>query len=140
MAEKFLLKILTPYGPYFEGEVDFLEVHSEKYNLGILPHHARLISTVAVCKMVIRTNGKNKNYAVGGGVIKVEKEMTTLILNSIEAEDEIDVERARNAKLRAEKRLEEAIKNEAIDVNRAKLALLRATNRLNVSLKKSIIG
>ena len=135
MSEKIQLTILTPYGPYFDGQVDFLEVHSEEYNLGILPHHAPLISTVAVSKLMIRNDGKEKHYAVGGGVVRIEKDKVTLILNSIERADEIDVDRAKEAKLRAEKRLEEAIKNEAIDVNRAKLALLRATNRLSVSAK-----
>ena len=136
MANTFRLSIFTPYGHYFDGQVEFLEVHSEEYNLGILPGHAPLISTVTVSKMEIKMNGKKHIYAVGGGVIKVDKELVTLLLDSIEAKNEIDVARAKEAKLRAEKRLEESKKNDAIDVSRAKLALLRAINRLNVSSKE----
>ena len=135
MAETFHLLILTPYGRYFEGDVEFLEVHSEDYNLGILPHHAPLISTVAVSKLKIRMAGKEKTYAVGGGAVHVSREGTKLILDSIEKDDEIDVGRAKAAKERAEKRLKESYKNQEIDINRAKLALLRALNRLSVSSK-----
>ena len=134
-VETFPLLILTPYGRYFEGNVEFLEVHSEDYNLGILPHHAPIISTVAVSKVVIRMGGKELKYAVGGGVLHVTKEGTKLILDSIERADEIDIQRAQQAKERAEKRLKESSKDEEVDLNRAKLALLRALNRLSVSSK-----
>lgn len=131
----FHLLVLTPYGRYFDGDVAFLEVHSEKYNLGILPNHAPLISTLTISKMEIRAMGQSMVYAIGGGVINVEKNSVTLILNSLEREDEIDINRALEAKKRAEERLKESIKNDAIDVNRAKLALMRATNRLNIGSK-----
>ena len=73
---------------------------------------------------------------VGGGVIRVEKDKVTLILDSIESADEIDVARAQEAKKRAEERLSEAIKNDAIDVSRAKVALLKAINRINIGTNK----
>ena len=132
MAKEFHLSVLTPYGRYFDGNVTFLNVRSEKYNLGIYAEHAPLISTVDICKATIRTNNSEYNYAVGGGIIKIENGQVTLILNSIERADEIDKDRAREAKKRAEERLSSAKENE-IDINRAKLALLRALNRLNVS-------
>ena len=125
------LVILTPYGRYFEGDVEFLEVHSEKYNLGILPNHAPLISTLTISKMVIKAFGTTSNYAIGGGVINIEKDKTTLILDSVERSDEIDLQRAQEAKKRAEERIALENKN-ALDINRAKLALLRALNRINV--------
>ena len=125
------LVILTPYGRYFEGDVEFLEVHSEKYNLGILPNHAPLISTLTISKMVIKAFGTTSTYAIGGGVINIEKDKTTLILDSVERSDEIDLQRAQEAKKRAEERIAVVNKN-ALDISRAKLALLRALNRINV--------
>ena len=133
--QTFHLSILTPYGHYFDGEVEFLEVHSDKYNLGILPGHAPLVSTVAISKMKIRAHGQEKIYAVGGGVITIDKEKTTLVLDSIERADEIDLERAKEAKQRAEERLNQAQKESTIDVNRAKIALLKALNRIEVGTK-----
>ena len=134
MSKEFHLTVLTPYGRYFDGNVTFLNVRSEKYNLGIYAEHAPLISTVDICGIIIRTNNSEYKYAVGGGVIKIDKEKTTLILNSIERADEIDIDRAKAAKQRAEERLI-SDKKEEIDVSRAKLALLRALNRLEVSEK-----
>lgn len=136
MAEKtFHLSILTPYGHYFDGEVEFLEVRSDKYNLGILPNHSPIVTTVAICKMRMKIRGEFSTYAVGGGVLNVTKEKTTLILDSIERSDEIDIERAKEAKKRAEDRLSLDAKENAIDVNRAKIALLKAINRIDVGSK-----
>ena len=131
----FHLLILTPYGRYFEGDVAFLEVHSEEYNLGILPGHAPLVSTLAISKMTIKAMGKVSVYAIGGGVINVEKERATLILNSVERDDEIDVARAQEAKKRAEERLSLGATENAVDVNRAKIALLKAINRIETASK-----
>ena len=133
--QTFHLSILTPYGHYFDGEVDFLEVRSDKYNLGILPGHAPLISTIAISKMRIKAHGREMLYAVGGGVIIITKEKTTLVLDSVERADEIDLERAKEAKQRAEERLSTAEKENAVDVNRAKMALLKAINRIEVGSK-----
>ena len=135
MEKTFHLNILTPYGHYFEGEVEFIEVRSEKYNLGILPGHAPLISTLEVGKMVLRIRSVNEIYAIGGGIINVEKDKVTLILDSVERADEIDLERAKEAKKRAEDRLNISKEDDAIDVNRAKLALLKAINRIDIGSK-----
>lgn len=133
--QTFHLSILTPYGHYFDGEVEFLEVRSDKYNLGILPGHAPLISTIAISKMRIKAHGREMLYAVGGGVITITKEKATLVLDSVERADEIDLERAKEAKQRAEERLSTAEKENAVDVNRAKMALLKAINRIEVGSK-----
>ena len=131
--QTFHLSILTPYGHYFDGEVEFLEVRSDKYNLGILPGHAPLISTIAISKMRIKAHGLEMLYAVGGGVITITKEKTTLVLDSCERADEIDLERAKEAKQRAEERLNS--NENAVDINRAKIALLKAINRIEVGSK-----
>ncbi len=130
MTNTFLLTILTPFGRYFSGQVEFLEVRNDKYSLGILPHHADLISTVSICKMKIREGGMDNFYACGGGIIQIENGNVTLILNSVESKNEIDVERAKSAKQRAQDRLDN--KNEQIDIARAKAALARAINRINL--------
>ena len=136
MANRLNLTILTPYGRYFEGEVDFLEVFSDKSSLGILPGHAPLISTLIVSKMVIKIGDQTYNYAIGGGVINIEKNKVSLILNSVEREDEIDLSRAQEARKRAEQRLNESDKNSQIDRDRAKLAYVRALNRIRIATKE----
>ncbi len=135
MANGFHLVVITPYGRYYDDVVDFLEVRSEDYSLGILPGHAPLVSTLSVCKMTTRHQGRTNVYAIGGGVININKEQVTLILDSVERSDEIDLVRAKEAKRRAEERLEQSKKDETIDVSRAKLALLKALNRIGLASK-----
>ena len=133
MADKtFHLTIITPYGRYLDSDVEFLNVKSEKYNLGILPGHSPLISTLVVGEMIVKAFNVVNKYAIGGGAIEINKEKVTLILDSIEKDDEIDKDRATRAKERAENRLKN--KNDAsIDMNRAKLAYARAINRLKIA-------
>ena len=123
------LEILTPYGKYYAGQVDWIQIRSEDFLMQILPNHAPLVSSVVISKMTIKRGSHEDLYAIGGGVIRVEKGKTTLLLNSIEGKDDIDIARANDAKTRAEKRLEN---KDEIDVTRAKSALERALNRISV--------
>ena len=125
----FLLEIYTPYGKYFDRYIDELVIQTEEYVLGILPNHAPLIAKVKTSKMEIVQNGERKCYANGEGLINVTKEKVVLIVESIESKNEIDIDRARAAKRRAEERLREPLN---IDVERATRALIRANNRIEI--------
>lgn len=132
MNKTLPLKIYTPYGLYFSKEVEFFTVYSEEFKLGILPNHADLITTLKISSLEISYDSKKVCYAIGGGLLKIENKEATLLLNSIESADEIDLDRALSAKKRAEERLENSM---GIDADRAKLALTRAINRINVKGK-----
>ena len=125
----FLLEIYTPYGKYFDRYVDELVIQTEEYVLGILPNHSPLVAKVKTSKMEIIQNGQKKCYAIGEGLLNVKKESVVLLVASIESKDEIDIDRAREAKKRAEERLGEPLN---IDVERATRALIRANNRIAV--------
>ncbi|MCQ2802520.1 MAG: ATP synthase F1 subunit epsilon [Bacilli bacterium] len=129
--EKVLhVEILTPNGKYLQSDVEFLSVKSTVAQLGILPNHAPLITQLEICKLVIKKDGANMIYAIGGGVLTITKGSNVkLLVNSIEHKDEIDLERALKAKERALKRIEEKQKH---DSTRAKAALARALNRINI--------
>lgn len=127
MANKFHLDIFTPKGKYFSNDVEFLEVRNDDSVLGILAHHTPLISTIKLGVIKIRFNGKTRYYATTGGLLNVKKDNTvSLMLNTIERGDEIDVERAKRSIKRAEKHLQE----EGSDKARAEASLERANNRL----------
>ena len=79
--------------------------------------------------MEIIQNGEKKCYAIGKGLLNIKKDGVTLLLESIESKEEIDIERARQAKSRAEQRLKEPLN---IDVERAIRALNRANNRISI--------
>ena len=125
----FLLEIYTPYGKYFDRYVNELIIQTEEYVLGILPNHAPLVAKVKTGKMEIVQNGERKCYANGEGLINVKKDGVTLIVDSVERKDEIDIDRAKEAKKRAEERLKEPLN---IDVERATRALIRANNRIAI--------
>ena len=125
----FLLEIYTPYGKYFDKYVNELVIQTEEYVLGILPNHSPLVAKVKTSKMEIIQNGQKKCYAIGEGLLNVKKESVVLLVASIESKDEIDIDRAREAKKRAEERLGEPLN---IDIERATRALIRANNRIAV--------
>ena len=125
----FLLQIYTPYGKYFDRYVNELVIQTEEYVLGILPNHAPLIAKVKTGKMEVLQNGERKCYANGEGLIEVKKDVVVLILQSIESPEEIDIDRAKQAKKRAEERLKQPLN---IDVERATKALIRANNRIEI--------
>lgn len=129
---KFIhLDIYTPTGKYLSTDVDFIKVTSSVAVLGILPGHAPLVTTLEICKLTLKSNSIEKVYAIGGGVLNIKKDRSVvMLLNSIERSDEIDFNRAHEAKTRAEDRLNNH--DEEIDVTRAKAALNRALNRLSL--------
>lgn len=132
MDKKFKVEIYTPYGKYLQTESDYLSVSTAMGVIGVLPNHAPLISTLEISKLILRNGKKESLYAISGGVIHIKKDHSvTLLVESIESQDEIDVNRALKAKERAEERLQ--LHDEEIDIIRAKASLARALNRIEVS-------
>lgn len=127
----FKLVIVSPSGCYFDKEVESLSVKLTTGYRTILAKHAPLIGALSYAPMHIVQNGKTVYYAVHGGALNVTNEQVTLMVNAIERSDEIDVERAKNAKKRAEDRLKSHDPN--IDEKRAKLALYRALSRIETA-------
>ena len=131
MNKIFKVDILTPYGKYLSTNAEYLSVLTPKGVAGILPGHAELISTVEICKLTIKAGEQELSYAIGGGLMHIkEGTHVVLLLKSIERSDEIDLDRATQAKQRAEERL--AAHDDEIDVVRAKASLARALNRISV--------
>ncbi len=132
MEKDFKVVIYTPFGKYLSITVDYLSVKSGVGVIGILPNHAPLITTLEISKLILRNNKTEYIYAIGGGVLHVKNDHSvTLLVDSIEGKNEIDINRAKASRDRANERLNSS--DHEIDVKRAKLSLLRALNRLEVS-------
>ena len=125
----FLLEIYTPYGKYLDAFVEEIVVPTEEYVLGILANHSSLVVKVRTGKLEIKKDGDKAIYAITEGLINVKKDGVTILVNTIERKDEIDIDRAKEAKRRAEERLKEPLN---IDVERAQRALIRANNRIEI--------
>ena len=126
----FKLVIVSPRGCYLDEEVESLTVKLTTGYRTILAKHAPLIGALGYGPMHIVKNGKTIYYALHGGAINITNEQVTLMVNAIEREDEIDLERAKEAKKRAEDRLRKP-RDPDVDVKRAQLALYRALSRID---------
>jgi F-type H+-transporting ATPase subunit epsilon len=125
------LTIVTPEKIFYEEDVSSIIAPGSEGYLGVLTDHAPLITALIPGKLDIR-NKKNeeKVFALNGGFLEVYKNKVTILADSIESPEQIDLERAQSAVERAEKRLKS--KSPEIDVNRASQAMLRALNRIKI--------
>lgn len=129
----FSLEIITPRGIYFKNEVSSLTIKLSSGYRTILAGHAPLIGSLSYAPMHLVRDGKTYEYALHGGAINITKEKVSVVCNAIESKFEIDLARAKAAKERAEKRLQN--KDPNVDVKRAHLALQRALIRLELASK-----
>jgi len=130
----FHLSIVTPEKSYYEGEIKSLVVPGTEGYLGILSHHAPLITALMPGKIEFRDENDEVNImAVSGGFLEVSNNLTTILADTVEDADEIDIERARAAYEREKKRLISAGEAETeIDLPSVRAALARAANRIKV--------
>ncbi len=130
----FRLSIVTPEKVYYEGEVRSLVVPGTEGYLGVLSHHAPLITALKPGKIEFRDADDNINiFAVSGGFLEVSNNQATLLADAVEAADEIDIERAQAAYDREKNRLISAGKGETdIDLPTVRAAMERAANRIKV--------
>lgn len=126
--------IVTPDRKVFSEQAEMVIARTTEGEIGVLPNHSPLAAMLQISAVRIKQDGREVTAAVSGGFMEVKPESVTILAESAEFPEEIDVERAKAAKERAEKRLRE--KQENIDFHRAQLALNRALNRLKVAKKK----
>ena len=125
----FRLQILTPDKLFFDGETDNLIVRTTVGDKGILARHEDYVAALPIGKMKVRIDGKFRTAAVSEGTVKVSKDKTVVLVQSCEWADEIDVDRAKAAKEKAEQRLKAAEKDNN-DYLLAEYKLKRAVNRI----------
>lgn len=124
----FKLKVITPYGVFYEGDIDSLNVCTKQGYLTILPNHIPLVAPLAIDSMSYKANKETRVCVLAGGIMYVSSDETKIIANACEYKEDIDINRALEAKKRAEQRLEHKTTN--INVTRAEAALKRALNRI----------
>lgn len=129
--QMFDLEIVTPDRLFFSEKVEMLIVRGLEGDLAILKGRTPITTPLRIGQIRIFQDGKERIAAVVNGYISVLGDKTTIVTESAEWPDEIDVKRAEEAKQRAE----EFIRTNGADVDvlRAELALKRAINRLNTA-------
>ena len=133
MADTFKLEIVTPEKKVVDTAAEEVQIPGKDGYLGVLPGHAPLITELAVGVITYCENAQELRLAVAWGFAEVLPDKVTILAESAERPSEIDVERARKAKERAEQRLTSGDTN--VDVERTLGALLKAETRLDVAGK-----
>ncbi len=127
----FKLQIITPEKTVFDGETEQIIVRTTVGDVGILKGHEPYCAALGTGQMRIMINGEFRRAATSGGIIKVTKDETTILVQTCEWADEIDLERAQAAKDEAEKRKKAAKSDAELMLAEAKLS--RALNRIDTA-------
>lgn len=132
MSAPFTLEIVTPQRIVFTGDVESVTCPGAEGRFQVLHNHAPFLSALVVGELdVLRAGGEHLRFAIGGGVSQVLQNAMTVLADTAERSDEIDVSRAAAARSRAEQRL--AARTSDVDLTRARAALFRAVNRLKTA-------
>lgn len=133
MAKLFGVKVICPERMFYEGEADMLEMRTTEGEIGVLADHIPLTAVIAPGVLRIKNGEETKEAALNAGFVEILGDKVIILAESCEWPDEIDVNRAQEAKTRAERRLrgEEG----EIDTVRAELALRKALVRIDLAGK-----
>lgn len=130
MADLFKLHVITPERRFYDGEASMVELSTTEGDIGVYRNHIPLTAIVAPGVLKIHEEGEVKEAALISGFIEILPERITIMAEVAEWPDEIDANRAEEARIRAERRLKE--ESGEIDTMRAELALRRALVRLSL--------
>ena len=128
------LEVVTPSGPVVSDAVDIVTAPGYGGEFGVLANHAPFLSTIKIGTLSYKKDKLVRHLMVSGGFSEVSNNKITFLVESAEYGQDIDVDRAMQAKERAEKRLAQAVqKTEKINRARAEAALQRALARLRTA-------
>lgn len=128
MAEMFKLKIVTPDRIFYDGEASMVELTTTEGEIGVYANHIPTTAIVSPGVLKIHEAGELKKATLMAGFIEVLQDRITIMAEVAEWPEDIDAKRAQEAKIRAERRLQD--RYPGTDVMRAELALKRALVRL----------
>ncbi|MFQ5934266.1 MAG: F0F1 ATP synthase subunit epsilon [Dehalococcoidia bacterium] len=132
MAEKIRLRLVTPSRLLLDQEVDEVTVPGALGELGVLPNHITFLTTLEIGEMSYKDGPERTSLALSGGYAEVLNNEMAVLANTAEYADEIDLERATSARMRAEKKMEE-LNREDKEFIATELALRRALIRIQVA-------
>ena len=130
-----LLEIVTPERLAYSDEVDSVQLPGIEGELGVLPHHAPLVSTLGVGELRIRKGGTEEFFAIAGGFLQVLPDKVIVLAETADMASEIDLGKAQEARREAEKALESGY-HEGADLSTARAALQTALLRERVAQRR----
>jgi F-type H+-transporting ATPase subunit epsilon len=136
MAEQnmFLLQVISPDRIFYKDNIEMLEITTTEGDIGVLKGHIPLTAILNPGVLRIKKDGKDIEAALHAGFIKILGDKVTILAESCEWPGEIDLNRAQEAKIRAERRL--SGEEGEINLTRAELALRRSLLRIQLTQKR----
>jgi F-type H+-transporting ATPase subunit epsilon len=125
------LEIVTAEKVVFSDDVDIIIAPGKEGELGILPHHSPVMTTLAPGELIARKSGEEYCLAISGGFLEVQPDRVIVLADSAERAEEIDIARAEEAKKRATEELSHSTTQ--LEVAQAELALRKALARIEVA-------
>lgn len=130
-APKIQLDVVTPQKLAYSEQVDLIEGPAIDGLIGILPNHAPLVTAMKIGVVRVVKDGEETQIAISEGFMEVQPDQINLVVRTAELPEEIDVDRAKSARDRAEEKLEQNKDN--VDFVRAEAAYDRAKARLKAA-------
>ena len=127
----FIVEIITPERVFYSGDAVMIEFTTTEGDIGVYKKHIPLTAVLAPGIVTITESTGSRKAAVHSGFAEILGDRVTLLAEIAEWPDEIDKNRAEEAKMRAERRLK--IKEAGLDVKRAEIALKKALVRINIA-------
>ena len=115
----------------YEGDANCVLLPGTDGEMGILPNHAPLLTTLKYGIITVRTQSDEEHFTVAGGIAEIQPEIITILADSAENVEEIDVERAETARKRAEEALTRGVPPETDSYLKMEAALRRSNLRLD---------
>ena len=128
--EKIFVEIIQPKRILVSGEYDQIIIPGVEGDFGVLANHTPFITKLRPGILELISNDNSEEFAIHNGYVNIQNNQVKIVCETIEKREEIDINRAKQAKERAEMRMKSNEEN--IDFRRAELALKRALVRLNL--------
>ncbi|HEY7736495.1 MAG TPA: F0F1 ATP synthase subunit epsilon [Candidatus Limnocylindrales bacterium] len=129
------LEIVTPERLAYQDTVDAVVLPGSQGELGVLPHHAPLVSTLGVGELRIRKGGTEESFAIVGGFLQVRPDKVVVMAETADLASDIDLEKAQEARREAERAIETGY-HEGADLAAARAALQQALLRIRVAERR----
>lgn len=132
--DKLKFEIVTAESVIYSDDVDIVVAPGIQGQMGILPSHAPLLTTLQPGELVVRKDGEETAIFVSGGFLEIMQDRVTVLADTAERAEEIDIARAEEAKVRAEERVKEHVPE--MDLARVEAALRRSLMRLKIAERR----
>ena len=130
-------EIVTQERTVFSGDVDYVQLPGSEGVFGVMGNHSPLLTVLKFGEVYVRKDGETQYFAIGGGFAEVRPGHVTVLADSAERADEIDLERAEKARAAAEEAMKKGVPEEAEKYRMLEDSLRRAQIRIDVSLRRA---